>query len=438
MLNTRHLIFGAAALLGVFAVIGSEQAASRQESSDRVVVTYWEKWTGDEMNAMKAVVDAFNRSQDRIFVKYFSISGIAEKTLLAASGGNPPDVAGLWSDQVVQFADAGALTDMMPMAKEAGIGPEDYIPAYWKQMVYKDGLYAMATSPGCAAIHVNRSLMPPEYDTPEEFPKTISEFNKFVDKVSKWNPDGSIKVAAYLPRDGWGIWPMPYLFGGGYWEDGKININGPDDLEAWTWVNSFAKKFGVRETQSFKSGFGSYSSPQNPFISGKLAAMADGPWFASFIGKFGPDLDWFAVPFPYPDGKPELAGYTMLNLNTLMIPKGAKNPKEAFEFIAFVQKQEVMEQLCTAQQCNSPLSKVSDKFLSEHPNKEIRLFNTLARSPRAVSPLQIGVMSQVGREISNAVDQADLGQKTIKQALDDAQLRAEQDWDKYQRQVLGR
>lgn len=433
----KPVLYTLIAGIGVVAVLGSEKAASRQESKDRIVVTYWEKWTGDEMTAMKSVVDDFNASQDRIYVKYLSISGIAEKTLLATSGGNPPDLAGLWTDQVVQYADAGALMDMMPLAKAAGLEPEHYIPAYWNQMVYKGGLYALATSPGCAALHVNRKLMPSEFDTPEEFPKTLSEFDKLVDQVSQRDGKGGLKVAGYLPRQGWGIWPMPYLFGGGYSQEDRIDIAGPDDIEAWTWVNSYAKKFGIKETQSFTSGFGSYNSALNPFISGKLAIMSDGPWFASFIKRNGPDLDWFAVPFPYPDGRPDLAGYTMLNLNTLMIPKGAKNPKEAFEFIAYVQRQDVMEKLCTAQMCNSPLAKVSERFLNEHPNKEIRVFNELARSPRAVAPLQIGVASQVGREVGIAVDEADLGQKSVEQALKDAQGRVEQAWEKYQRQVLG-
>jgi ABC-type glycerol-3-phosphate transport system substrate-binding protein len=433
----KHILLTSLVLAAFLALVGSERAASRQEATHRVVVTYWEKWTGDEMKAMKSVVDDFNSSQNRIFVKYLSISGIAEKTLLATSGGNPPDVAGLWTDQVVQYADSGALMDMMPLAKEVGLGPDHYIPAYWNQMVYKGGLYALATSPGCAALHVNRKLMPPEYDTAEEFPKTLGEFDRLVERISQRDGKGGFKVAGYLPRQGWGVWPMPYLFGGGYWQEDRIDIAGPDDIEAWTWVNSYAKKFGIKETQSFTAGFGSYNSALNPFISGKLAVMSDGPWFASFIKRNGPDLDWFAVPFPYPDGRPELAGYTMLNLNTLMIPRGAKHPKEAFEFIAYVQRQEVMEKLCTAQMCNSPLAQVSEKFLSMHPNKEIRVFNKLARSPRAVAPLQIGVATQVGREVGIAVDEADLGQKSVEEALKEAQVRVEQAWEKYQRQVLG-
>jgi ABC-type glycerol-3-phosphate transport system substrate-binding protein len=98
------------AIVGVTAYAG-DQIVSRSDRSDRVTVIYWEKWTGSEGEEMQKVVQAFNRSQDKIFVKYLSISGIDQKTILATAGGNPPDIAGIWDGGVFQFADANALTD---------------------------------------------------------------------------------------------------------------------------------------------------------------------------------------------------------------------------------------------------------------------------------------------------------------------------------------
>jgi multiple sugar transport system substrate-binding protein len=435
----RSLLIVGIAAAGLLAVVGSERAASRQARPDRVTVTYWEKWNGDEANAMKRVVDAFNASQDRIFVKFLSISNIADKTLLATSGGNPPDVAGLWSDQVVQFAEANALTDLTDYVRQSGLGERDYIAAYWNEMNYKGRVYAMPTSPGTSAMHVNIDLMPPEHNTPETFPKTLGELDKLVNAISKKEKDGHVKIAAFLPRQGFGGGSWGHLFGGNYLDSkGNPNVNSPENLRAWKWVHSFAERFGVRETQIFQSGFGSYSSPQNPFLSGKMAMYMDGPWFSNFIRLYNPKVRWFAVPMPYPDGRPDLAGYTVLNLNTLMIPRGAHHAKEAFEFVRFVQKQEVMEQLCTDQRCNSPLTNVSEQFFSKHPNKFIRVFDQLARSKQAVGPAKIGVWGQIGREVGDAVDKMDLGLKEPKRALDDAQERLKVAWEKYQSQVLGR
>jgi len=48
-------------------------------SSKRVVVDYWEKWGGFEADAMQTIINDFNRSQDRIEVRFLSISPIDVK-----------------------------------------------------------------------------------------------------------------------------------------------------------------------------------------------------------------------------------------------------------------------------------------------------------------------------------------------------------------------
>jgi len=106
--------------------------SNRPPSDGRVHIDYWEKWTGFEADAMRAVVDAFNRSQNRVFVHMLTISQVDQKMLLATAGGNPPDVAGLWAYNVNVFADKNALLPLDSFIREAGIQPSDYIPCYWE------------------------------------------------------------------------------------------------------------------------------------------------------------------------------------------------------------------------------------------------------------------------------------------------------------------
>jgi ABC-type glycerol-3-phosphate transport system substrate-binding protein len=188
--------------------------------------------------------------------------------------------------------------------------------------------------------------------------------------------------------------------------------------------------------QNFQSSFGNFSSTNNPFMNRKLGMVMQGVWMSNFIRLYGSDVNWYAVPMPPPKDRMDRVNTNALNLNTLLIPKGAKHPREAFEFIAFVQRQPNMEQLCMAQRCNSPLNKISERFFAEHPNKYIRLFDKLARSPNAIAPEKVGIWSQIGVELDNAFQVVNLGQQEPKQALDEAQRRLENAWSKYKRQVL--
>ncbi|HEV2471883.1 MAG TPA: hypothetical protein VGS41_04415, partial [Chthonomonadales bacterium] len=99
----------ALAAIVVGAIVWSE-LLTRVPPTGRVVhVTYWEKWTGFESDAMRNVVNAFNASQNRVHVDFLTISGIENKTLLAAAGGDPPDIAGLYGPNVAQYADDHAI-----------------------------------------------------------------------------------------------------------------------------------------------------------------------------------------------------------------------------------------------------------------------------------------------------------------------------------------
>ena len=72
-----------------------------------------------------------------------------------------------------------------------------------------------------------------------------------------------------------------------------------------------------------------------------------------------------------------LANSTIADEDILVIPRGCKHPKEAFEFIKFVQSQHGMEELCLGQKKFSPLVKVSKDFFRKHPNPYVKLFDEL-------------------------------------------------------------
>jgi len=423
--KTGPAFIGLTLLIGVSAAL-LEQVSNRQTRKDRVTVTYWEKWTGTEADEIRRIVSMFNDSQERIFVKILSTSDVAGKTRLATSGGNPPDIAGVWENNVAAFADANALVDLTPFAKVSGIKESDYIDVYWQMMNYRGKLYAMPSTPSSTAMHFNRKFMPPDVQTPEQAPKTLGELDRLVDRISTRKPDGSLIMAGFMPGEpGWWSWGWGTLFGGNLYneETQELTINSKENIAALNWVMSYTKRFGLRETQTFQSSFGGFGTPQAAFFNGKVGSVIQGVWLANYIHDFGKGMDWFAAPIPVVDGRPDLAGTNFVGCDVLMIPRGAAHPKEAWEFILFVQQQKIMEDLCASHGKNSPLNNVSEEFFRTHKNKEIRLFDKLARSKNAVRVSKVGMFPQIQGEFNNALQEANLGLKTPEKALDDAQNR---------------
>ncbi len=414
----------------------------RQRPAGRTVVTYWEKWTGFEGDAMRDVVNAFNASQDRIHVELLTISQIDRKTVVATAGGVPPDVAGLWSFNVHAFADKNALTPLDDYLAEAGITRERYIPGYWDMCRHRGKMWALPTTPASVALHWNKTLFAEAGLDPDRPPRTLEELDAYADRLTRRDSNGRLVQMGFLPAEpGWWHWSWGCFFGGRLW-DGKSRITcaSPENIRAYEWVQSYAKKYGAKALQVFQSGFGNFSSPQNAFLAGKVAMELQGVWMYNFISKYAPGLQWGAAPFPHPADRPDLANVTIVEEDVLVIPRGARRPREAFEFIKFVNSQAGMELLNMGQRKHTPLRAVSSKFLAEHENPYIRVFIELARSPNAVSTPKMSVWDEYRDELTNAFDEIWLCRATPREALEAVQTRMQEKLDREMRRErrLGR
>jgi ABC-type glycerol-3-phosphate transport system substrate-binding protein len=397
----------------------------------RVHIDYWEKWTGFEADAMRAVVDKFNQSQDRVFVHMLTISQVEQKMLLATAGGNPPDVAGLYANNVNVFADKNALRPLDDYIREAGIKASDYIPCYWELARYRGRMWALPSAPATNALHWNRRLFRQAGLDPDRPPRTIEELDAFSKRLTRKDAAGNITQMGFMQAEpGWWNYGWGYWFGGRLWDGHtRITADAPENIRAFHWVQSYAQSYGPSALQLFKSGFGNFSSPQNAFIDEKVAMVLQGVWMYNFIDKYNPKLDWAAAPFPYPADRPDLAFSANVDMDVLTIPTGARHPREAWEFIKFVNSQEGMQLLCMGQRKHSPLAKVSPEFWSKHPNPYIKLFARLAWSKNTWHQPRIGVWREYNDELSAAFDRIWLNQASPEQALGDVQQRIQRKFD---------
>ncbi len=126
--------------------------------------------------------------------------------------------------------------------------------------------------------------------------------------------------------------------------------------------------------------------------------------------------------------------WPICGFDVLAIPRGSKHKKEAFEFIAYVNRQDVMEKLNKLHCKDSPLAKVSDDFLINHPNPYIRIFERLANSPNARTVPQIPIMPEVVDELNALSQRISLSGGEAATALAELQVRLQADYDEFVRQ----
>lgn len=431
----------------------------------RVVVSYWEKWTADEAAAMKVIVDNFNNSvgaEKNIYVQYVALASVDRKTLTATAAGVPPDVAGLWLRDVVSNGARNSLMPLEDFAAEHGINASQYKKVYWDPLNYEGHLYALPSTPAAVALHYNKRFMYESADKlralgldPTRPPRTLEEFDRYAEALDTRDPKTNRidRAGYYTMEPGWWIIYTPFWFGGSLFDKplGRYKLDTPANIRAFEWVASYSKRMGKDSLTDFKSGLGQPTTPQSAFFCGRVAMCQQGPWTANYIRNNAPDMSQALVPFAlepflprvlrpfnyewaaaaFPSALPGLEDVTVCDQDVLMIPRGAKHPAEAFEFIAYVQRQDVMEKLCQSHCKNSPLAKQSDDWVYTHPNPFIDVFDRLAASPNATTSVLTPITSAAHGEIDVAANRCYLLTDTPQSALRKAQVRVDVLWDQY-------
>jgi multiple sugar transport system substrate-binding protein len=257
----------------------------------RVVIQYWEKWGGFEADAMREVIADFNRAQNRIEVRFLTISPIDVKLMLAASGGNPPDLAGLWEYNIPDFADKGALLPLDHALADAGLGAGHYVPAFWGLGRHRGFTWALPSTPGCVALFYNKRLFREAGLDPDQPPRSFAELedmNLRLTRVELERNGGRVRIPfaemteaerasgqytlvqiGHQPNDvgGMNVSCWGYWFGANYWDgDSQILANDAGNLAAYRWMRDAMTTFGVDQQKNFIASFGQSST--HPVSSG--------------------------------------------------------------------------------------------------------------------------------------------------------------------------
>jgi ABC-type glycerol-3-phosphate transport system substrate-binding protein len=283
----------------------------------RVRIQYWEKWTGLEAQQMKQIVDQFNDTVGKekgIWVDFVSMSQIDRKTLISTAAGVPPDVAGLWDTQVLQFASMNALEPLDDYAQHYGLTRDHYKHVFYDGCEYHGRLYAIPSTVWCIAMIWNKEIFQDRAAElraagldPDRAPRTIRELDKYASILDKWETRGGEKRlvrTGFIPLEpGTATNVMGYWFGASIANAAgtKVMINSPQMMATYNWIRGYSERLGRDALAEFRSGFSSgstglFDTPQNPFLVGWNAMEAQGPWIAAFIEKLKPSMNRWHVP----------------------------------------------------------------------------------------------------------------------------------------------
>jgi multiple sugar transport system substrate-binding protein len=346
----------------------------------------WIQW-GDNPQQLQELFDKYGAANN---VKVEVTAPLTEdKILPALTGSEPPDVLILsGGDLVKSYAKEGVVDELSSAIKSGGIDMNDFYSAPLQQCVQGDKIWCLPWGTDLYALYWNKDLYEAAGLDPNTPPKTMEQLVEFADKLSKMGADGKIEQIGFMPDQGWSHSDLYDRMFGGYIlnEDGThMTANSQPVIDSLNWQQQFYKKYGYDNVMSFSSGFGDlYMSPDQPFLTGKMAMYVDGEWMTgpNFISKLKPELNYGVAPFPPPADHPERAN-TVVNQGTVaVIPSGAKNKEASAKLLAWMMSPDVVsEEFCY--NANLPTSKKAAEAPCFQSNPKFKVFLDLMNSPNA-------------------------------------------------------
>jgi multiple sugar transport system substrate-binding protein len=320
--------------------IGASFASARPTQADKpaaTTLTIWVGWSARELSEFKKVVAEYDAKNAAVDVKV--VGSINDDKIIAAiRAGNAPDVVSSFTSQNVGiYCSSGGWIDLAPYLKQDKININIFPKATQYYTQYKGTRCALPLLADDYGFYYNKQLLKQAgLNGP---PKTFEQLTAYAKKLTKKNPDGSLKVVGFDPFFGFyqntaGAYQP--LFNGKYFNgDGKSSLGSdPSWAKFLRWQKSMIDFYGYKNLVKWQTGAGDEFSASHAFETGKLAMMMDGEWRVAFIAAEHPDLPYATAPMPAMS--PSLYGSGYINGTIIGIPKNGKNRDQAWDLVKYL------------------------------------------------------------------------------------------------------
>jgi len=397
-------------------------------------ISFWNGLTGSDGATFNDMLTAFVAAHPEISVTVEEIpwDTLYPKLQTAFVAGTPPDLILLHSAQIPQFASYGVLADLSSWYSDKGgfFPVDDISPITRAGMDYQGVTYGIPLDNHGRGLWVSKNAfikagLDPAMAEPTNYADWVSLFQKLtLDKNGKNAADPAFDASNVVQ---WGFtvseWPRVNFMAalvqnGGKWisDDGKtVTINSDAGVTALQqWVD-LVYKYHVSPPEAGFDSWGAYAA-------GALAILPTGTWFRN-QAALDTDIDsevWPTVQFGDTPA-------TYIGIHTFMVPATTSGDQLAADKTLVQWFSENQKGWAASGQVPARLSVQADLDPVNYPSniiigKTMAAYGTLDWS----SPALLELFTAIDPELSAALN----GQKTAKQALDDATARIQQAVDR--------
>lgn len=257
-------------------------------AGERQVVNYWSRKAGPDHVVIQEAVEAFNRQQTVVEVKFQVMpwgGAYNSRIRTALLAGKPPevfDIAPWAAPYFLPYVQTFAASDLAAL----GVRKEDFVPQAAEGVRFGDRYVGVPMSVLPLALYYNRELFQQAGLNPDQPPRDLKEFIDYAKRLTR-DTDGDGKpdqwgwmLGASLNPNTW-VWESMLVANGGSLlsdDRTKAAFNSPAGRAALQTLLDLAR---VHKAAPAELG-----DPAKAFVAGKVAMTIDGIWMIpGFKGK---------------------------------------------------------------------------------------------------------------------------------------------------------
>ncbi|MEI6873692.1 MAG: sugar ABC transporter substrate-binding protein [Spirochaetota bacterium] len=381
-------------------------------------VSVWE-WlsTQGEGPVINAVIEDYAKKNPNVEIERLPTPWppAHDKLLMMSMANEMPDLIAVNRNWLVEFGSMGMLEDLTPYIDSVpGMRAKYFEPVRGEL----DGkVLIVPYSGGNSALVYNKKVFAQKGLTP---PKTLDEFMVTARKLTDPSKQEYGIQLGMSEKNSTGanvcnFGPLLYTFGGKYVENRKAAFNSDAGVKTMQWMIDLEKvqKVAAPGTISVDP-----KAMRESLAGGKTFMSFDGAWGTPFYSKFT-DLDIGIAQMP----KGAKTG-TVINIMCWGISKTSKNKQAAWDLLAYICNDANMLKLSREANALPIIRKQAE--LPEFQAKFKGFTDTLAASDNFFQTGSIPQETELYNIIVAAYQEAFLGTKTAKAALDDAAVKYNQ------------
>ncbi len=404
-------------------------SCNQNGNDKRIKIIFWHSFVATTIPALNELIERFERENPdiKIDAQYVPTGdALIQKLIASIQSKTAPDISWVHADFLDKLVESDAIFPMQNFIEgENGISKEemaDFFPQLLGSFTHKDILYALPMEATVLAIVYNKDHFKAAGIDPDTPPKTWAELKEYSKKLTvDKNKDGKTDqygfyVPAYPGSGPLSIWMVlqwtPFV-----WQAGGEII---DSNQTRVLFNSEA---GVKALTLWKEiydqlNFSNYSFTHDMGLaSGSISMIMDGPWDLPTFRKMK-NINWEVASLPEgPEGKA-----TYIAGESLAIFKQSKNPEAAWKFVKWITQPEI-QSMFSMSSGYLPVKRsvLERKEYLEFLEKDRAMKNFVAQIEFARQRPKIEkYYVNINQFIADAIEQTLIGNKSPKQALDEA------------------